>query len=56
MCVCTLSLFELYFDDATMTRILACTLAYVEDRKVAKHKQYNLFHEETHHNYRTKGL
>ena len=47
MCVSALSLFELYFDNAAMTRILDCTLAYPEDRKVTKRKRYNLFMRKT---------
>ena len=43
MCVSALSLFELYFDDAAMTRILNCRLAYAQDPKVSKRKRYNLF-------------
>ena len=41
-----LSLFELFFDDAMMERILKCTLAYAESKKNEKKKRYELFYEE----------
>lgn len=41
--VSALSLLELYFDNTAMNRIQRCTLAYAEDQKMSKPKQYKLF-------------
>ena len=38
-----LSLFELYFDEGAMDRILRCTNAYAEHKKEEKKKRYALF-------------
>ena len=38
-----LSLFELFFDDKVLTRILDCSLSYAEDKKEEKAKRYELF-------------
>jgi len=41
--VSALSLFELYFDEAAIKRVIDCTLEYAEDRRSSKQKRYNLF-------------
>ena len=40
-----LSLFELYFDEGAMDRILRCTNAYAEHKEEEKKKRYALFME-----------
>ena len=41
--VSALRLFELFFDDEVMERIIRCTLAYTESRKEHKKNRYTLF-------------
>ena len=38
-----ISLFELFFDDAAVERIVSCTLAYAEHKKNEKKRRYDLF-------------
>ena len=41
--ISALSLFELFFDDESINRIVRSTLSYAENRKEQKKKRYNLF-------------